>query len=335
MLQLGERSDMPQMQPGIDILQDAVALACRAPSVHNSQPWRWIAQGGRLELFIDADRLVATDRSGREALLSCGAVLDHLRVALAAAGWTAHVDRYPNPNDHRHLASVEFSPMSYVTEAHRHRADAILKRRTDRLPFGAPADWQSKEILLRNTFDDTGALLDVLSDDVRPRLAWASQLTTALRQYDSAYHSELDWWTGPFGDSDGIPHTSLVSAAEDDRVDIGRMFPVTRHHPQRRLDVPEDQSKILVISARDDTRDDVLRCGEALSQVLLEATIAGLATCPLTHLTELEVSREVVAALAGRDFPQVVIRVGTVPSCDDVPPPTPRRRLADVLEVRL
>lgn len=225
--------------------------------------------------------------------------------------------------------------MSYVTDAHKHRAHAILTRRTDRLPFGAPADWPSIEILLRSAFDDTGALLDVLSEEARPRLAWASHLATSLRQYDSDYHSELDWWTGPFGDSDGIPHTSLVSAAEDDRVDIGRMFPVTRHHPERRPEVPDDLSRVVVISARDDTRVDVLRCGEALSQVLLEATMAGLATCPLTHLTELDVSRDVVASLAGRDFPQLLIRIGTVPSVEDVPVPTPRRRLADVLEVRL
>ena len=74
--------------PDRKVILDAVTLACRAPSLHNSQPWRSIADG-TLHLFADRQRLVpATDSSGREMILSCGAVLDHLRVAIAAAGWT-------------------------------------------------------------------------------------------------------------------------------------------------------------------------------------------------------------------------------------------------------
>ena len=58
----------------------------------------------------------STDRSGREAIISCGAVLDHLRVAMAAGGWTSNVDRFPNPNNRDHLASIDFSPMEFVTD---------------------------------------------------------------------------------------------------------------------------------------------------------------------------------------------------------------------------
>lgn len=326
---------MTRTQPDIGVVEDAVELACHAPSVHNSQPWRWVAARGGLQLFLDADRLVATDRSGREALLSCGAVLDHLRVAMAARGWITHVDRYPNPSDHTHLASIDFSSMSYVTEAHHWRADAILRRHTDRLPFGPPRHWDALEMLLRSAIDETVAMLDVVDDDARPQLAEASQLSESLRLYDSDYHAELEWWTGPFGVSDGIPHSSLVSAAESDRVDIGRTFPVTRHQRERRLSVPEDRSKVLVVSAHDSTRRDVLGCGETLSQLLLEATMAGMATCTLSHLTEVEASRGIIASLVGRDLPQLLIRVGTTPTLDDAPAPTPRRQLEDVLEIRL
>jgi nitroreductase len=325
---------MPKTLVSNDLIADAVHLACRAPSVHNSQPWHFIGERrGVLHLFVDRDRLVDTDSSGRQALLSCGAVLDHLRVAMAAAGWTTNVDYYPNPNDHTHLASVDFTPMSFVTDAHRRRADAILARRTDRLPFSAPTGWDAFEPLLRHAVGDDLAVLDVLADDARPQLAEASALTEALRLYDSSYHAELAWWTGPFGATDGIPHSSLVSAAESDRVDVGRSFPVT-HHRERRVQVDEDRSKLLVLSALDDVRLDILRCGQALSVVLLEATMAGLATCPLTHMTEVEASREIVSALTGHVLPQVLIRVGAVPALDEIFPPTPRRPLRDVLTWR-
>lgn len=58
---------------------------------------------------------------------------------------------------------------------------------------------------------------------------------------------------------------------------------------------------MLVISAHDDTHRDVLGCGETLSRVLLEATLAGMATCTLTHLTELRASRDIISALVDRD----------------------------------
>jgi hypothetical protein len=322
---------MPKPVVPSGVLADAVQLACRAPSFHNSQPWRFVGCGkGVLYLYGDHDRLVDTDSSGRQALLSCGAVLDHLRVAVAAAGWVANVDYYPNPNDPTHLASIDFLPMSYVTDAHRRRADAILLRRSDRLPFDAPVDWERFGPLLRHAVDDDLALLDVLPDSARAQLAQASQLTEALRLYDSSYHAELDWWTAPFKTGDGIPRSALVSAAESDRVDIGRSFPITRQH-ERRPQVAEDHSKVLVLSALGDTRRDILTCGEALSVALLEATMAGMATCPLTHLTELTVSRDIVTELTGHPLPQVLIRVGMAPAMAEVPPPTPRRPLREVL----
>jgi hypothetical protein len=323
-------SDPHEQKVSGDVIADAVGIACRAPSFHNSQPWQWIIDSAGLQLFADADRLVHTDAGGREALMSCGAVLDHLRVAMAASGWTTNVDYFPNPNDRKHIASIDFTAMDFVTEAHRRRADAILIRRTDRLPFRAPVDWDSFEPMLRAAVDEDVALLDVLDAGARPMLAEASQLTESLRLYDSTYHAELGWWTAPFETTDGIPESSLVSAAESDRVDIGRTFPVTSHQ-DRRLDVGEDRSTIVVLSTHDNTRRDIVGCGEMLSAVLLEATMAGMASCTLTHMTEVEASRDVISGLTGRPNPQVLIRLGMAPALESPPPPTPRRPLTDVL----
>lgn len=317
------------------VIEDAVRLACHAPSLYNSQPWLWVVDGVRLDLFLEPSRVMHTDRSGREALISCGAVLDHLRVAMAAAGWRADIDRFPNPNKPDHLATVEFTPMDYVTDGQRRRADAILIRRSDRLPFMAPftalTNWESFEVVLRSRIHAGAVALDVLPDDLRPRLAEASRLTESLRLYDSSYHTELHWWTAPFEASEGIPYSSLVSAAESDRVGVGRAFPVTRNS-ERRIDIGEDRSKILMLSTDNDSRFDALSCGEALSTILLECTMAGFATCPMTHLTELSVSREILAAVTDHtDLPQILIRVGVAPVLNELPPVTPRRPLADVL----
>ena len=316
------------------VIHDAVQLACRAPSLHNSQPWRWRVEGGVVELHVDPDRAPRrTDPSGREALIACGAALDHFRVAMAAAGWAANIDRFPNPNNFLHLASIDFTPMDFVTDAHRRLADAILARRTDRLPFSEPSHWERVELAMRNAIASDRIVIDVVDDGLRPELAEASQLAETFRLYDSGYHAELLGWTADFKLHDGIPSSSLISAAESDRVDVGRNFPVT-HGSDRRPELDRDHAKVVVLSSDDSTHDDVLRSGEALSAVLLEATVAGLATCTLTHLTEVLASRMVVATLIGRSAtPQVLIRVGVSPSVGEAVPPTPRRPLTEVLQM--
>src|ERR1700752_337073 len=255
---------MPATTVQTEIIKDAVSLACRAPSLHNSQPWRWVAGDGAVQLFLDPGRVMNYDRSHREAIIGCGAALHHLKVAMAVGGWRTHVDRFPNPDDPNHLANLGFSPMDHVTEDDRRRADAILMRRSDRLPFSAPTNWESFEPRLRNAIDTDAVRLDAPPDDLRPQLVEAAQISASLRLYDSAYNAEVDWWAGGFRPSDGIPDSSLVSAAEGDRVEVGRLFPVTRHG-ERRPEIPEDHAKLLLLSTDRDESADALASGEALS----------------------------------------------------------------------
>ncbi|HJT96074.1 MAG TPA: NAD(P)H nitroreductase [Mycobacterium sp.] len=319
----------------LEVIKRAVRLACRAPSLHNSQPWRWVVEGNRMHLYLDRKRILyATDRAGHEAIISCGAVLDHFSVAMAAAGWTAGVDRLPTADDPDLLASIDFAPIDFVTAAHRRWTEAILLRRTNRHPFAPPMQWTSVGAQLHSAVNTDAVRLDVLSDDARAELKEASLLTESLRLYDNSYHSELDWWTAPYPASEGIPYSSLVPRDCGDQVDVGRSFPAP-HHQGPCGDIPADYSKIVVLSTYGDSHEDALRCGEVLSSVLLRCTVAGLATCTLTHITELRASRRIIADLIGQDTtPQVLVRVGVAASKANLLPATPRRPLAEVLIVR-
>ncbi|MBU8831897.1 Acg family FMN-binding oxidoreductase [Mycolicibacterium goodii] len=316
------------------VITEAVGLACRAPSLHNSQPWHWVDHGQSVDLFLDHHRIVrSSDSSGREAHISCGAALDHFRVAMAAAGWVIHVDRFPNPNNREHLAEIQFSPVAHVTDAMRDRASAISRRRTDRLPLHPPVHWDTVAPLVNAAIDHEAVRLVMLADDARGKLAEASQLTESLRRYDEFYHRELQWWTANVRQSDGVPANALVSSPEAERVGVNRVFP-SGEHAERRPGVARDEARIAVLITPEDTPRDAIACGEALSEILLECTMAGLATCPLTHITEMPESRRIILELAGTTgIPQVLLRIGSAPPVDDVPPATPRRSLAEVLEV--
>ena len=322
---------MPDTLVDVDILRAAVQLASRARSLHNSQPWQRVAEDVGLHLYVDRSRnLPSTDKAGREAYIGCGAMLDHLCVAMAAAGWTTNVDRFPDPNNPGHLASLDFSPMGRVTDQHATGPTQLGTVAPTGFPSphrgtGRPSNLccATPSMLGRSSRRDSrGEALGTGEGVTTHRIAAALRFLV---------YTELSWWTGHFENSDGIPRSSLLSAAESDRVDVGRTFPVSAHN-ERPVGTGQDQSTVLVLSTDEDTRDDALRCGEALSAVLLECTLAGMATCTLSHLTELPSSRHLIGTLTGRAaMPQLVIRVGEARVLGELPPITPRRPLPDIL----
>ncbi|MEV4237756.1 MULTISPECIES: Acg family FMN-binding oxidoreductase [unclassified Nocardia] len=312
----------------------AMRLASRAPSVHNTQPWRWEFDGTRLHLRRDNDRLLsAADPLGRQLVISCGAMLHHVRTAFAAQGWHTDTTRLPDPEQPDYLAVIDFRGWPDPPDSVLARARAIDRRHTDRLPMLPPRDWPQLVHTARMlvTFHDLE--LSVLDDSVRSRLAAASEQATAMRRYDMEYQSELRWWVGHSSGPEGIPRNALVSDAESARVSVGRKYPSAPHSARR--DTLEDQSRLLMLSSITDSQIDWLYTGEALSALLLECTAAKLATCALTHITELPTGRKALASLLPHPgVPQVVIRIGTAPDDEAETPPTPRRPLADILTMR-
>lgn len=307
-----------------------MARASRAPSIHNTQPWRWEFAGGELRLFRDDDRhLTATDPNARQLVISCGAMLHHVRTAFAAAGWHTDVDRFPPSAHPEQLATLTFRPWPDPPPGVRARAQAIEVRRTDRLPLRTPADLVSLVRTARKLADPHDVVLAVLDEAAPARLASAVQYSTALRHYDMPYQAELRWWTGHEQPPVGIPAGALASEEEASRVPAGRAFPASGES-SRRSEL-EDEAALLVLSTAGDNPYSWLHVGEALSAILLECAATGLSTCPLTHITEAPTTRQIVANLAGREgVPQVVVRIGTAPG-DELHEPTPRRTPAEFL----
>src|SRR5260370_32487881 len=64
-----------------------IATAARAPSVHNTQPWRFRVGQAAIELYCDQHRKLRLDPTGREMLISCGAALFGLRRGMRSRGY--------------------------------------------------------------------------------------------------------------------------------------------------------------------------------------------------------------------------------------------------------
>jgi len=125
--------------PDLPTVRAALTVACRAPSVHNTQPWRWVFDGTWLFLYGDPDRrLCAADPQGRQLTISCGAALDHARQAFVSMGWFTYVTRVPDPDHPWLLAVLEFRPWDGPLNRTAARVRAIARRHSDRLPLSPP-----------------------------------------------------------------------------------------------------------------------------------------------------------------------------------------------------
>jgi hypothetical protein len=192
--------------PDSATIHSALALAGRAPSVHNSQPWRWRVDERSLHLFSDpALHLRATDPDRRDLILSCGAALHHIAVALAALGWQAHVDRFPDPLDANHVAAIELQRRS-CTELDITLAAAIPRRRTDRRLYASWPVPDADIALLQARAEQAGVVFRKVDALAKLR----ATVVKAVRHHaaDQDYVTELTTWSGRHGSVAGVPARS-------------------------------------------------------------------------------------------------------------------------------
>ncbi|MEV0248001.1 NAD(P)H nitroreductase [Nocardia sp. NPDC050712] len=312
--------------PGFETIRAAVGLAQRAPSVHNSQPWRWQLSNDELHLYADMSRhLTATDPQQRALLLSCGAVLHHVQVALCALGWSSAVERLPNPQVPEHLAVLRLAPRR-SSEADIDMAAAMMRRRSDRRRF---ASVEVPEVYLKAAAQ-YGTRFGAAVRPVSP--ADHSALRTLIRRAarhhedDVLYQIELAEWSGRRGTREGVPARNSTAIRTADELP-GRAFndPVLIDP-----DPAPDAATWLMISTPNDDRLAQLRAGESLSALLLAATDLGLATCIQTEPLGLpELRDEIRFSMCEGAYPQVMVRAGRTAQVAPLPE-TPRRKLDDI-----
>lgn len=316
-----------------DTVRAVVALANRAPSVHNSQPWRWRLGRSSIHLFADRTRsLPATDPEGRDLLLSCGAALHHLRVALLASGVRAEVHRLPDPGHPEHLAAVEVHAAE-PTPDDLSLARAIEHRHTDRRVFSTwpvPAPFLDDLVTAAAA---EGAQLHVLAAGSETRAVVELVERAAVEQaLTPHYTQETAEWTGRTrGAEDGVPAANVPARAEG-TVPMRHFAAGTQE--QNALGRGESDGTVLaVLTTEGDGVVDQLRAGEALSAVLLEATRLGLATDPITQPLEVGSTRARMGALISDDAPQpqVLLRIGWAPMSATPVARTGRRPVDDTL----
>lgn len=309
----------------VTCLQSAIA----APSVHNSQPWRFRLGSDHVDVFVDgARRLSAIDPTGREAMISVGAAVLNLRVAILAAGRVPLTQLLPSPDEPELAARITLGAAHQPDATVLALASAIGTRRTNRRPF--------RDIEVRAEVLDqltTAARMEAVTLSVadpvgREVIFDVVRSAQDAQANDPRYVEELRNWTAldpMFGE--GVPAQSFGPTHEWADVPV-RDFGLAHPDARRRHAWFEAAPTVVMLSTAADTPVQWLRAGQAMQRVLLTATVRGVANTPMTAPTELPELRALLSESGDRRIAQVILRLGYGDPCAA----TPRRPLADVLE---
>jgi nitroreductase len=321
------------------VASDAVAVAIRAPSILNTQPWRWELSRGVLELHADrARQLSSIDPDGHSLLLSCGAALHLAGLALAAKGWEVDIDRCPDRADIDLLARVSVRGLGMSSIEDAEQVTAARQRRSERRPFATAAI--APQLIERLT--DVGMFEGIsirIPRDTEEMIAlavavdWAEQ----LEQSDPDFRAELDAWirtddTHPDGvRATAIPHLRAGHPRHTD-VSVGDYALDIPGQQSIAAEVDERPLLALVLTAMDDTVSR-LRAGAATMSMLIEAQRHGLASCIISQAFASPVSRaRLREELGATAYPQTMVRLGAMPT--GIPAPAaPRRTVDEVLRI--
>jgi nitroreductase len=324
------------------ILTQAARDALAAPSILNSQPWRWQVSDDTADLRADrARQLVNVDPDGRMLTVSCGAALHHARTALTAAGVIPEITYLPDPDDADLLARVGIGGTVAPSPAALRRYRAMAIRRTDRRPFAetpVPGDALDD---LSATAHRYGAHLHLPTPEAMVGLTVAAGHAATVEQADPGYLAELATWVhadGPRPDddwngTDGVPaDTAAAPAARPVPIRDFTATGIDRRTIHDPVALADRYARYAILYTDGDGPRDWLAAGEALSAVLLEAAARGLATSPMSDLIEVVRSRLLLRdLLSGIGYPQMVVRIG-VPDAAGRSASTPRRSPDGVIE---
>jgi hypothetical protein len=313
-------------------LLEAATAAGYAPSIHNTQPWRWRLLGKVLDLHLERDRVPAvTDPDARLATLSCGAALHHARVTLAAQGWRVTVVRQPDHADPYHLAQVHVEGRAPTDPPSVLHLRTIPLRHPDRRPVAAAPVGPEQLQAITAAVEREGARLHTLHPDQVLELASAADHAQRIQAGEPAWQEELAYRSGgtrPSGS--GVPDAAIPDRATQTTVP-GRDF---GHRGDLTISAGHDKTALFVmLYGRTDEPRDWLRAGEALSAGWLCATEQDVSVLPHSAPIEVLGTRQAMRVmLTGTGCPFLILRLGRIDPADAGPPHAPRLPADQIIE---
>lgn len=317
-------------------LRFALQYAVLAPSNHNAQPWRFLVNRDTVQVCADRTRaLPVVDPFDRELLISCGAALFNLRVALSHFGLAYAITLFPSEADPDIVASLRVSSDGYRDAGLAGLFDAITARVTTRAPFVDEVISGALQMKLAAACDAEGAVAScVEARAARQAIASLIEQADHVQFADARFRRELASWIHPRRAGDGMPAYGtvlgdLLDLAAPAVTSVVRVFDLGSGTPATHQRLVEGSPLLVGISTARDDREAWLAAGQALERLLLVAAREGFTASYLNQPIEVGTLRDALQTLLQVDaLPQLLLRVGRGPQVAHAP----RRPLPDVVD---
>lgn len=329
--------DYPEHGTPEQKLRFLLKYAVLAPSNHNTQPWRFHIEKDHVDLYADRARaLPVVDPDDRELVIGCGAALFQLCIAMRRFGHEDDIVCLPDPENPDLLARVRLGERWHATEEEHSLFDAILLRRTNRMPFFDRGVPESLLEDLREAAEKQSAWLHIVKSD-QDRNALAALITEGdrIQWADKRFRRELAAWLHPNRkmSMDGMPGQALGwgNLASMTGPLVIRTFDMGGGKAARDRELVAGSPVLAVLGTKGDTPHDWLKAGEALARVLLRAAVDRVSASYLNQpieVPELRVTLTDLLEVQGIEGnPQIILRMGYGPE----PMLSPRRPVSEVL----
>ncbi len=304
-----------------EVTEYVVGAAVWAPSVHNTQPWWFAADGAGIALYADVGRqLSVADPVGREMMISCGAALFTAKLALRSLGYVVDSQVLPDPADSLLVARLRWRRQAAPARFELQLFRQVTRRRTHRGGFESLPLMPGLLAALRQGAARDGAALRVASDEgSRAALAAVVGMAEDIERSDSAYARELTVWTPPPGSMrlDGVSPSSYPARPER----TNPYFPGRDFAHGQGWGLPASSPAAAtrytgvacILTTPSDTPADWINAGHALQRILLTSASYGAAAALYSQPVEVGWLRKIIRVQLGDgSYPQLVLRLGTV-----------------------
>ncbi|WP_405749433.1 nitroreductase family protein [Streptomyces sp. NBC_00012] len=331
---------MPAQPLDDETIEELVADATAAPSMHNAQPWRFRYRRAARTLTLRAEfdrEMPEADPSTRALHVGCGSALLNLRVSASHRGLDTVTSLLPLPTDPAvaaavHLAGPSGVPAKQADAALAALHPAIRARHTSRCPFYDRVVPDDVRAHLVDAARVEGSELAFLPPEHLEGVLVLIRDAERFDLRDPAGEAERRYWTRDTeaeAPVDGIPDYAFGPTDASGRA-INRDFAGADVSPGRERAVFEDRPQLALLRTVRDRPADWLRAGQALERVLLTAVAHGLVASFATQPLEWPELRRLLRDPAlGTGHPQMIVRLGY--GSEGLS--TPRRPVAEVLEI--
>lgn len=323
--------DFPSKGSTADKLRFMLNYAVLAPSGHNTQPWLFKIIDDGVEIYADRSRaLPVVDPDDRELIISCGAALSHLQLAMRHFGYADKTAILPENGD----------LIARVTIAGRNDQQqddplfsTITKRRTNRSSFEDRAVQTGLLQSFLNIAKEHGTWFDIVEGDKKKTVADLVSEGDRIQMSDKKFRRELAAWIHPnrSHSRDGMP--GYAHGMPDLASNLGpfliRTFDIGKGQAAKDKQLAAGSPVLAILGTAGDKARDWIYSGQAMGKILLRARVDGVWTSFLNQPIEVTELRPKLRDALGRNngFPQLLVRMGYGKEVK----PTPRREMENVI----